>query len=325
MEIFWDSCRAILRCQSRRRKGSLVLIRNFRTSFLSCNHLNLVIRENSGGIMQLCSAWGRDGGRGHRGARKGGRGRECCWILTNFPFACNKRTDVCPDSVCLVCGCLFCSLYIYTLITSQFFSFHCVIFVFKCIHSEDLYFNLDYVGLADYFIHGQERRINVECDPSVFILSMPRKLADASDWLVSKWQWQASMKPFSLSTQRSVTSSSRAPIAIWLRRVMAVKGHAQHRQAFVLMKCLLCAAWIMTWRRVLLVTLCHHRVNEQGESGRRGVRRPTCSKTLTLADLLISQYELFSSLQLTCDLDMDMNRAVYRFKICFQCECNTNS
>lgn len=52
-----------------------MLIRNFETSFLSYNHLNLVIRETSRGIMQQCSMRGRDEGRGHRGARNGGRGR----------------------------------------------------------------------------------------------------------------------------------------------------------------------------------------------------------------------------------------------------------
>lgn len=60
-----------------------MLIRNFRTSFLSCYHLNLVIRETSGEIMQLCSEWGRDGGRGHWGARKGGEGGRLVGVLLN--------------------------------------------------------------------------------------------------------------------------------------------------------------------------------------------------------------------------------------------------
>lgn len=58
VSLLWLSCNAILKLQSKRGSGSLELIRNFRTFFLSCNHLYLVIRASGGRIMQLCCVEG---------------------------------------------------------------------------------------------------------------------------------------------------------------------------------------------------------------------------------------------------------------------------
>lgn len=88
------------------------------------------------------------------------------------------------------------------------------------------------------------------------------KLAGMSDWLLM-FQWGNNLEVTAESThgasrsrwKRSLTSSSAAPISVWSQRVRATRGRERHRQASVLMKCLLSAAWVMTWGRVLPPTL----------------------------------------------------------------------
>lgn len=88
------------------------------------------------------------------------------------------------------------------------------------------------------------------------------KLAGMSDWLLM-FQWGNNPEVTAESThgasrsrwKRSLTSSSAAPISVRSQRVRAARGRERHRQASVLMKCQLSAAWVMTWGTVLPPTL----------------------------------------------------------------------
>lgn len=66
--------------------------------------------------------------------------------------------------------------------------------------------------------------------------------------------------------KRSLTSSGTAPISVRSQRVRAWRGRERHRQASVLTKCLLSAAWVTAPGRVPPPTLPphHRRVNQHG-------------------------------------------------------------